>query len=201
MCHNQRLQQSELDDTMSPKVILLFSGKRKCGKDFLTDRLKEKFGDKCEIIKISKPIKNHWAKENNLNLNELLSDGEYKELYRLAMIKWSDEMREKDYGCFCRAACENAVDKPIWIVSDIRRATDVQWFKETYGDLIRTIRLIADEETRIERGFQFKPGVDDVASECGLDNYNEWDLVINNGKERQSLEEQLSSIVALIPNL
>ncbi|XP_034833290.1 phosphomevalonate kinase isoform X1 [Maniola hyperantus] len=186
---------------MSPKVILLFSGKRKCGKDFLTDRLKEKFGDKCEIIKISKPIKNHWAKENNLNLNELLSDGEYKELYRLAMIKWSDEMREKDYGCFCRAACENALDKPIWIVSDIRRATDVQWFKETYGDLIRTIRLIADEETRIERGFQFKSGVDDVASECGLDNYSEWDLVINNGKERQSLEEQLNNIMELIPNL
>ncbi|XP_039758723.1 phosphomevalonate kinase isoform X1 [Pararge aegeria] len=191
---------------MSPQVILLFSGKRKCGKDFLTNRLKEKFGETCEIIRISEPIKSHWAKENNLNLNELLSDGEYKEFYRLAMIKWSDEMREKDYGCFCRTACGNvilitALVKPIWIVSDIRRTTDIQWFKETYGELVKTIRLTADEDTRIERGFQFKCGVDDVASECGLDNYNEWNLVINNGKGKQSLEEQLSRIAELIPVL
>lgn len=64
-------------------------------------------GDKCEIIKISQPIKSHWAQEKNLNLNELLSDGEYKEQHRLDMIKWSEEMRERDYGCFCRAACQN----------------------------------------------------------------------------------------------
>lgn len=77
----------------------------------------------------------------------------------------------------------------------------MKWFKETYGEVIRTIRLIADEQTRIERGFQFKPGVDDVASECGLDNYNDWDLVINNGKDRQTLDEQLNRIMALIPSL
>lgn len=63
--------------------------------------------DRCEVIKISQPIKSHWAREKNLNLNELLSHGEYKEQYRLDMIRWSDEMRDKDYGCFCRQACQN----------------------------------------------------------------------------------------------
>ncbi|XP_026493405.2 phosphomevalonate kinase [Vanessa tameamea] len=186
---------------MTPKVIILFSGKRKCGKDFLTDHLKTRFGDECEIIKISQPIKSHWAKEKCLNLDELLSDGEYKEQYRLDMIKWSDEMREHDYGCFCKAACQNATDKPIWIVSDIRRQTDIQWFKENYGHLIKTIRLKADEETRKERGFKFKSGVDDVVSECGLDDYSEWDLIIDNGKNRKTLDKQLSSVMALINSL
>lgn len=64
-------------------------------------------GDRCEVLKISEPIKSHWAKEKNLNLNELLSDGEYKEQYRLDMIRWSEEMRDKDYGCFCKIACQN----------------------------------------------------------------------------------------------
>ncbi|XP_026749899.2 phosphomevalonate kinase [Galleria mellonella] len=183
---------------MSPKVILLFSGKRKSGKDFLTDHLQELLKDRCEILKISQPIKSHWARENNLNLNELLSDNEYKEQYRLDMIKWSEAMRDKDYGCFCKQACLNAADKPIWIVSDIRRKTDIQWFKETYKDIIKTIRICADDDTRRARGYQFKSGVDDVASECDLDDYTEWDLVINNGEGRQPLKEQLSSIISLI---
>uniref|UniRef100_A0A1E1WS93 Phosphomevalonate kinase n=1 Tax=Pectinophora gossypiella TaxID=13191 RepID=A0A1E1WS93_PECGO len=131
---------------MPPRIILLFSGKRKSGKDFLTDHLQKLLGDRCEVIKISQPIKSHWAKEKNLNLNELLSDSEYKELHRLDMIRWSDEMREQDYGCFCRAACQSAVEKPIWIVSDIRRRTDIRWFKETYKDIIRTIQISADED-------------------------------------------------------
>lgn len=90
---------------------------------------------------------------------------------------------------------------PIWIVSDIRRKNDIRWFKETYGDLIRTIRITADEETRKKRGFVFKSGVDDVASECGLDDYMEWDLVIDNGEGRQKLEEQLGSILGLLSKL
>ncbi|CAF4827494.1 unnamed protein product [Pieris macdunnoughi] len=183
---------------MNPTIVLLFSGKRKCGKDFITDHLQAKLGDKCEIIKISLPIKSYWAKEMNLNLNELLSDGALKENYRLEMINWSDKMREKDYGCFCKVACENAKGKPIWIVSDVRRGTDIQWFKENYGNKIKTIRLIADEDTRRERGYKFKSGVDDVASECGLDNYSGWDLVIENGRNRDSIEKQLEKIISLI---
>ncbi|KAJ0175185.1 hypothetical protein K1T71_009326 [Dendrolimus kikuchii] len=186
---------------MKPKVILLFSGKRKSGKDFLTNNLQARLADKCEVIKISEPIKRHWAKEKKLNLDELLSDTEYKEQYRLEMIEWSDEMRKKDYGHFCRLACCNATIKPIWIVSDIRRKTDVRWFKENYGDLIKTIKIIADEDTRKQRGYQFKPGVDDVTSECDLDDYTDWGLIINNGQDRLPVEEQLRTILNLIPDL
>ncbi|XP_047996071.1 probable phosphomevalonate kinase [Leguminivora glycinivorella] len=186
---------------MAPRIILLFSGKRKSGKDYLTDHLQKLLGDRCEVIKISQPIKSHWAKEKNLNLNELLSDSEYKEQHRLEMIKWSDEMRDQDYGCFCRVACQNAADRPIWIVSDIRRKTDICWFKEIYGDLIRTIRITADEDTRVKRGYKFKEGIDDVASECDLDDYTPWDLVIDNGKGREQLQEQLGSILGLLSHL
>ncbi|KAL0870494.1 hypothetical protein ABMA27_005477 [Loxostege sticticalis] len=186
---------------MAPSIILLFSGKRKSGKDFLTDHLQHELKDRCEVIKISAPIKSHWAKEKNLNLNELLSHSEYKEQYRLEMIRWSDSVREKDYGYFCREACSHASAKPIWIVSDIRRKTDIRWFKETYKDLIKTIRIVADEETRIKRGFQFQDGVDNVASECDLDDYDEWDLVINNGEGRLPVQEQLNPIHQLLSKL
>lgn len=95
----------------------------------------------------------------------------------------------------------SATDKPIWIVSDIRRKTDIKWFKENYGDLLKIIRITADEETRKQRGFHFQVGVDDVTSECDLDDYTEWDLVINNGKQAKKLEDQLNSILSLLPNI
>ena len=41
-----------------------------------------------------------------MDLKELLSDGPLKEKYRKDMITWSDEVRAKDYGYFCRVAME-----------------------------------------------------------------------------------------------
>ena len=46
------------------------------------------------------------------------------------MIIWSDEMRAKDYGVFCREASKNASKETV-IVSDIRRKTDIKWFCES----------------------------------------------------------------------
>ncbi|KAG5684797.1 hypothetical protein PVAND_014010 [Polypedilum vanderplanki] len=170
------------------KRILLFSGKRKSGKDFITDKLLIKLGnDNAEIIRISEPIKSFWAKEKNLDLTQLLSDGAYKEKYRKAMIVWSDEMRAKDYGIFCREASKN-ISKETVIVSDIRRKTDIQFFRETFGNKIKLIRIVCNDNIRVKRGWTFQEGVDDIQSECDLDDWNEWDLLIENTGDRDAHE-------------
>ncbi|XP_030376850.1 probable phosphomevalonate kinase [Scaptodrosophila lebanonensis] len=173
------------------RKILLISGKRKCGKDFLSERLQKRLGDRALIVRISEPIKTEWARKLELNLNSLLSDGPYKEQYRRDMIVWSDEVRARDYGYFCRMAMTQApldlVD--VVIVSDIRRTNDVRWFRETYGDdVVQTLRLTSLPETRKARGWNFTAGVDDVASECDLDDY-QFDCVLPNDAEMSS--EQL----------
>ena len=73
--------------------------------------------------------------------------------YRLDMITWSTAIRQADYTYFCKAAIEkyNAAQYPIWIVSDCRRETDFKYFKETYGDKVKTVRIEASEEIRTER--------------------------------------------------
>ncbi|CRK90550.1 CLUMA_CG004254, isoform A [Clunio marinus] len=128
--------------------------------------------EKAEIIRISEPIKSTWAKEKNLNLTELLSDGPYKEKYRKQMIQWSDEKRAIDYGIFCCEASKK-ISKPIVIVSDIRRKTDIKWFRETFKDKIKLIRIKCDDEIRCKRGWKFEAGVDDIQSECDLDNWDD----------------------------
>lgn len=168
----------------NPKCILLFSGKRKSGKDYLTEELLKSLKGTAEsvVIKISAPIKSHFASTYNLNLSDLMSDGEYKEKFRCEMIKWSDEERLKDPGGFCSSAVKlyDAHKKAIWIVSDVRRKTDIAWFVAIYGDVVKTVRIHADEKTRLERGYVFTEGVDNVTSECDLDDFCGWDWEIDN---------------------
>lgn len=62
--------------------------------------------DNSVIIKLSGPIKSHWAKSLGLDIEQLLGDGRYKENYRFEMAKWGENIRNKDYGYFCRAAID-----------------------------------------------------------------------------------------------
>lgn len=112
-----------------------------------------------------------------------MSDGPYKEKYRKDMVDWSDSVRASDPGFFCRAAMKEASAKVI-IVSDIRRKTDIKFFKEEYGSLLKTIRISCPVDIREERGWLFQEGVDDVQSEIDLDDFVGWDFeFLNDGRE------------------
>ncbi|CAD1480767.1 unnamed protein product, partial [Heterotrigona itama] len=186
-------------NSFRPQIILLFSGKRKSGKDYITNALHERIGsDRSVIIRLSGPIKFHWAKTRGLNVDELLGDGKYKENYRLEMAKWGENIRNEDYGYFCRAALEmyNVFSKPIWIVSDARRKTDIQWFVENFKDVCKTIRIESDDLVRNKRGWVFNPGIDDSETECNLDDINTWDLkVTNNSEDINCILEQILKII------
>ena len=60
----------------------MMSGKRKSGKDFVASRLYKHFGEDVSIIRLSAPLKKAFATENNLDYENLLTSGMYKELYR-----------------------------------------------------------------------------------------------------------------------
>ncbi|XP_033329387.2 phosphomevalonate kinase [Megalopta genalis] len=188
----------DVKSSSNPRIILLFSGKRKSGKDFITNVLHERIGPDSVILRLSGPIKAHWAKSMNLDIDGLLGDGEYKEKYRIEMAKWGENVRNRDYGYFCRAALDmyNVHDKSIWIVSDVRRKTDIQWFMQNFGSACKTVRILSDDTTRKKRGWIFVPGVDDSETECNLDDVNTWDLEVTNNDD--NLEFVLQQIFRLI---
>ena len=45
---------------------------------------------------------------------------------------------------------------PTWLVSDCRRETDVQYFRETYGSVVKTVRITASDQARSRKKFYFK---------------------------------------------
>ncbi|XP_056143105.1 phosphomevalonate kinase [Lampris incognitus] len=184
-------------DAVEPKLILIFSGKRKSGKDYLTDFLHKRLGpDVCCILRLSAPLKRQYAQEHGLDLDQLLGTGRYKEKYRADMIEWGERRRMQDPGFFCRLAAEGA-RQPVWIVSDARRLSDLQWFWRRYPKKTRCVRVQASEQTRRDRGWVFTAGVDDAESECGLDDGVTFDWTVRNEADAPSLEEQLQVILSL----
>jgi len=171
-------------DSANPRLVLLFSGKRKSGKDFITDRLQESIGSDSVILRLSGPLKECYAKDHGLDFDKMLSASDYKEKYRLDMINWSTRIRLEDYTYFCRAAEQkySAIRFPIWIVSDCRRQTDVNYFQEKYKSSVRTVRITASDEARGKRGWVWTNGIDDMETECGLDDLKH-DIVIDNSEE------------------
>ncbi|XP_007946717.1 phosphomevalonate kinase [Orycteropus afer afer] len=184
--------------TCSPRLVLLFSGKRKSGKDFVTEALQSRLGaDVCAVLRLSGPLKEQYAQEHGLDFQRLLDASTYKEAYRKDMIRWGEEKRQADPGFFCRKIVEG-ISQPIWLVSDTRRISDIQWFQEAYGAATQVVRMVASEQSRQQRGWVFTPGVDDAESECGLDDFGHFDWVIENNGDEQHLKKQLENLIAFV---
>ncbi|KAH7932503.1 hypothetical protein HPB52_024478 [Rhipicephalus sanguineus] len=120
--------------------------------------------------------------EHNLDYNRLLDSSDYKELYRAKMVAWA--RRNATRTCPSSAAWrskEGPARFPVWIVSDARRESDVEYFRETFACPTLTLRVKAREGTQTAGGCT--PGIDDATTECGLDHMDNWDFVIsNNGR-------------------
>ncbi|KAM7421698.1 hypothetical protein PAMA_015713 [Pampus argenteus] len=185
------------DRVSEPRLVLVFSGKRKSGKDYVTDLILNRLGaDICCILRLSGPLKQQYAQEHGLDLDQLLGPGLYKEQYRADMIRWGEARRRQDPGFFCRLATREA-QQPVWVVSDARRLSDLQWFWTEFPRQTRCVRVQSSENTRKQRGWSFTPGVDDAESECGLDSRVEFDWIITNEANAPSLAEQLQPILML----
>lgn len=181
-----------------PRLVLLLSGKRKSGKDFVAEEIQNRLGpDVCAILQLSAPLKEQYAKEHGLDFQRLLDASDYKETYRQDMIRWGEEKRNTDPGFFCRIVVEG-VTQPVWVVSDTRRLSDVEWFQAVYGAAVQVVRVVAAEETRKKRNWVFVAGVDDAESECGLDQGVTFDWIITNDGDELSLDSQLEELLGFI---
>lgn len=58
------------------------------------------------------------------------------------------------------------------------------------------LRIEANEEARMSRGWKFVSGIDDRDTECGLDDYDDWTHVIDNdyNDQKQALSDSLKPI-------
>ncbi len=86
---------------------------------------------------------------------------------------------------------------PIWIVCDIRRYTDIDFFQKYFPDEFLLVRIEASIETRKNRGWIFTPNIDDSESECQLDRNIQWSFIFSND-DSNHFDEQMNKLIQII---
>ncbi len=163
--------------------IIIFSGKQYSGKDTAAKILMEAMPDfrRCAMGDI---IKIEYAKEHNLTFEEIEAN---KPKYRQGLIDLGNYGRSisPDYWLEKIVAQEGNI-----VVTDVRIKHEYEVFKNA-GAI--SIRVEASREIREARGGKLV-GENDI-TEVDLDNIQDWDFVIDNNKDYETLRKNVLKIV------
>lgn len=181
---------SSAEKSPLPMRVILLSGKRASGKDFVADKI-------CKLLE-----KNHWKvhrtsleifKKNycekyNLNVNQLENDCHFKE-------KHHSKMNELDPEWAVKSILENAINEKsdILIVSDIRRFKELEWFQKHSPSVPILLRIDGDNEANLKRGWDSNPEKDQQPTEIELDNYPAWSLRFDNSDISNDSEKKVDA--------
>ena len=163
--------------------IIIFSGKQYSGKDTSAKILMSAMPDykRCAMGDI---IKIEYGKLNNLSYEEIEAN---KPKYRQGLIDLGNWGRNQSPDYWLEKII--AQDGNI-VVTDVRIKHEYEVFKSA-GAI--SIRVEADRDIREARGGKLV-GEDDV-TEVDLDNIQEWDYIIDNNKDYETLKQNVLKIV------
>ncbi len=169
---------------MADKIII-FSGKQYSGKDtvakiMLNQMPEYKRSAMGDIIKLT------YGSQKGLTYEEIEKN---KPIYRQDLINLGNWGRSQDPDYWLKKIIEQ--DGNI-MVTDVRVPHEYEVFKNA-GAI--SIRVEASRETRASRGELI--GETDI-TEVGLDYINNWDYVIENNSDYESLKEKVFTIIKKI---
>ena len=166
---------------MADKIII-FSGKQYSGEGTAAKIMLNKMPDykRCAMGDI---IKLTYGAEKGLSYEEIEKN---KPVYRQDLIDLGNWGRAQDPDYWLKKILEQPGNI---IVTDVRVPHEYEVFKNA-GAV--AVRVEASRETRAKRGTLI--GENDI-TETGLDNITNWDYVIDNNKDYDSLENQVDKII------
>ena len=169
---------------MAEKIII-FSGKQYSGKDTVAKIMLAEMKDykRCAMGDI---IKLTYGEQKGLTYEEIEKN---KPLYRQDLINLGNWGRAQDPDYWLKKIIKQ--DGNI-MVTDVRVPHEYEVFKNA-GAI--TIRVEASRKTRASRGELV--GENDI-TEVGLDNIKDWDYVIENNSDYETLKEKVYAIIQKI---
>ena len=170
---------------MAEKIIT-FSGKQYSGKDTAAKILLDEMKDlnRCAMGDI---IKIEYGKQHGISYEEIENN---KPKYRQGLIDLGNWGRAQSPDYWLEKII--AQDGNI-VVTDVRIKHEYEKFKQA-GAI--SIRVEADRDTREFRGGKLI-GEDEV-TEVDLDNIQDWDYIIDNNKDYETLKRNVLEIVQKI---
>lgn len=168
-------------------TIIIFSGKQYSGKDTVAKIMLEKMPDfrRCAMGDI---IKLTYGAQKGLTYEEIEKN---KAMYRQDLINLGNWGREQNPDYWLEKIIEQ--DGNI-MVTDVRVPHEYEVFKDA-GAI--SIRIEATRESRASRGELV--GENDI-TETGLDNITDWDYIIQNNSDYETLKEKVFELIDKIQN-
>ena len=165
--------------------IIIFSGKQYSGKDTVAKIMLAEMKDykRCAMGDI---IKLTYGEQQGLTYEEIEKN---KPLYRQDLINLGNWGRAQDPDYWLKKIVEQ--DGNI-MVTDVRVPHEYEVFKNA-GAI--TIRVEASRDTRASRGELV--GENDI-TEVGLDNIKDWDYIVENNSDYETLKEKVFAIIKKI---
>lgn len=162
--------------------IIIFSGKQYSGKDTAAKIMLKEMPNfrRCAMGDI---IKLTYGEEKGLTYEEIEQN---KPKYRQDLINLGNWGRAQDPDYWLKKIIEQSGNI---IVTDVRVPHEYEVFKNA-GAI--TIRVEASRENRLKRGELI--GETDI-TETGLDNIEDWDFIIDNNSDYESLNKQVLEII------
>lgn len=166
--------------------IIIFSGKQYSGKDTAAKILMEAMPDfrRCAMGDV---IKLAYADEHNITYEEIEAN---KSKYRQGLIDLGNWGRSQSPDFWLEKIIQQ---EGKIVVTDVRIKHEYDIFKQA-GAI--AIRIEADRDTREARGGRLI-GENDV-TEVDLDNIQDWDFLIDNNKDYETLRLNILQIVEQI---
>ncbi len=168
------------------KKIIVISGKQYSGKDTLVKMLLDKLPE-FKRIGIGDSIKIEYAKRNNITFEEIEKN---KHLYRNNLIELGNWGRKISDDFWLK----NLVQYDKIIVPDVRVMAELNFFKAQGAFLVR---VEASEDNRKKRGILVNK---DDATETALDNYKNWNLIVQNNSDYEALKKEADKVLLMFQN-
>lgn len=177
-------------------LIVLVSGKRYAGKDYICDQAINYLTNlhKLNCIKISHSDINKqlYCEKVGADLNRMLLDRDYKESHRNKLIAFAQKQQQGNPLFLSELVLEkilnvitNNVD--IVFISDFRRKMEQHFFEQRFGqNNIITLRINASNTSREARGWLYDHIKDTKYTECELDDKIDWNLLFNNDSTKEA---------------
>ncbi len=164
------------------RKIIIFSGKQYSGKDTVAKIMLAKMKNykRCAMGDI---IKLTYAKEKGITYEEIEKN---KPIYRQDLINLGNWGRSQDPDYWLKKIIEQEGNI---MVTDVRVPHEYEVFKNS-GAI--SIRVEASRDVRSQRGDLV--GESDI-TEIGLDHITDWDYVIENNTDYESLIKQVEKLI------
>eukprot|EP00760_Papus_ankaliazontas_P011904 PhM_4_TR15106/c0_g3_i1/m.63465/K13273/PMVK; phosphomevalonate kinase len=168
-------------------VVVLFSGKKCSGKDYIADqlvslvesdeRLVAELGH-ATLLHFADPVKRQYCNDNNVDFAKLTSrdraSRDFKEMHRMALAEyWAAHKFSVAWVVSRLVETWQPQQQGIAVVADWRHPAELKALRLHCQNVeTLTVRVHASDDTRRSRGWVPCPGRDTHYTEVGLDDYD-----------------------------